>query len=272
MHWFVCNDARKTVRGVDLGGSAFREGRFFIYARSRPAIKAGWSFWNTLNWLEVSCRFGGEDPLVTFELILPRLAMLHFGLAVPAHWLRRWMIEDRVFALKVGYVSSIARIYVAHADWAESCGMTDYYRRQTPRKYTDLQLWPGWEIVLRFPPILRWIFGREHRKKTIIETKPIVVELDGRRYEGTWSLERWETTRGRWPRPYAVRIASHIAMPSPPRFAGKGESSWDCGDDAIYGMGSNETSPAKAVGDYVKRVLEYRERYGMPHMEAKVSA
>lgn len=267
MHGFVCNDARKTVRGVDLGGSAFRSGRFFLYGASRPRIRAHWDFWHNLNWLEAYLRIGGEDPFVSFGLILPRLAYLSFGFAVPTRWLSLWMTEDRVFALKFGYVSSIVRAYFAYAQHAEDCGMTDYYRRQEPRRYTNLQLWPGWEFVLRFPPVLRWLFGREHREKTIIETKPIVVELDGRRYEGTWSLEHWQTTRDRWPWPYAVWVGSDIRMPHPPQFAGKGENSWDCGDDGIYGMGSRATSPAEAVGEYVKAVLQSRERYGMPSPE-----
>jgi len=61
-----------------------------------------------------------------------------------------------------------------------------------------------------------------------------------------------------------VSVSSNLEVPQPPQFSGKGESSWDCGDDGIYGMGSRETSPAKTVGEYIKRVLENRERYGMP--------
>lgn len=270
MHWFVCNDAKKTVRGVDLGGSAFRSGRFFAYLTGRgPAIRADWSFFNNLGWFEVALKFGGEDALVRVSIMLPFLVYCGIGFGVPRSWLSWWMIEDRVFALKIGYVHSIARVLFAHADWAEDCGMTGYYRRQTPCKYNSLQLWPGLEMVLRFPPIARWIFGKEAREKEILESKPIAFEMDGRRYEGTWTLERWHSERPFWPWQYRVSFASNIEVPAPPRFAGKGESSWDCGDDAIYGMGSRELTPAKATGEYIKRVLEYRERYGMP---AKVSA
>lgn len=262
MHWFVCNDARKTVRGVDMGGSALRAGRFFLYAKSAPRLKAFWSFFHSLNCLEVALKFGGEDSAVGFSLILPRLAHLGVGFSVPRRWLSWWMTDDRVFAVKVGYVSSIVRLLIAHADWAEDCGMTSYYRSQCPGRYTDLQLWPGYELVLRWPPVLRWLFGKATTEKEILETKGVGFEMDGQRYEATWSLERWSTSRPYWPWPYRVRISSYIDVPKPPRFAGKGESAHDCGDDAIYGMGSRETSPAKAVGEYIKRVLEYRERYG----------
>lgn len=264
MYWFICNDASRRISGVEVGGSAIRNGRFFLYGNHHPVIKAHWSFWNTLNWLEVYCRFGGEDPLSSFGLILPRLAYLSLGIGVPNRWLSWWMIEDRVFALKIGYVSSIARVLIAHADWAEDCGMTDYYRAQKPRKYTDLQLWPGWKMTVRFPPLARWLFGKEKTESRILDTKPVVIELDGQRYEGAWKLEQWQTTRERWPWAYRKRLSSWLDVPRPPQFAGKGENSWDCGDDAIYGMGTRETTPAGAIGEYVKSVLRNRERYGMP--------
>lgn len=262
MHAFVCNDAEKVIHGVRMGGSVFREGRFFLYAGNRERLYASWSFWNTLNWLEVYCRADSEDALVKLGLILPRLAYLCVGIGVPRRWLDPWMIHDRVFALKVWYISSLVTALVAHADWAEDCGMTDYYRRQEPRRYTNRQLWPGWEIVVKFPPVLRWILGAAKIEKAVIDTKPVTVELDGRRYEGTWQLERWQTTRPRWPWPYRVRISSYIDMPHPPQFAGKGENSWDCDDDGIYGMGTNEATVGGAVGEYVKAVLKNRERYG----------
>lgn len=262
MHWFVCNDARREVKGVNLGGSAIRDGRFFFYGKRNKLLTADWSFFSSLNWLELCLRFGGEDSLIRLSLILPRLAYLGVGVGVPRGWLAPWMIEDRVFRIDFGYVNTIMRLYFAWAEWAEDCGMTDYYRRQVPRKHTALQLWPGWQFALRFPPLLTWIFGREEREKRILDTKPVSFEMDGRKYEGTWTLELWESTRTRWPWSYKRSVSSNLEVPNPPMFAGKGENSWDCGDDAIYGMGSREITPAKTVGDYIKRVLEYRERYG----------
>lgn len=247
MHWFVCNDAKREIRGVDLGGSAWRAGRFYLYGASRPQIKASWHFFNSLNWLEAYLRFGGEDSTVTVGLILPWLAYLSVGFALPTRWLRWWMIEDRVFALKFGYIGDIVWAHLAYADWAESCGMTSYYRSQKPCKYTALQLWPGVEVKLKWPPLLAWILGKPNTSKSVLEMKAITFDLDGRRYDGTWTLERWETKRVRWPWPYRVRVSSNLEVPHPPQFAGKGENSWDCGDDGIYAMGSRETSPGKTI-------------------------
>lgn len=264
MHWFICNDARREVAGVNLGGSALRAGRAFVYGARRRLVQLHWHFFADLNWLEARVRLGGEESAIGLSLILPRLVCAGINIAIPKRWLEGWMIEDRTFAVKFGYVGSIAEVEIAWADWAQTCGMTDYYRHQSPRRYTNVQLWPGWHWRLMPPRVLDWIFGRERQEKAAVSMKPIAVELDGRRYEGTWTLERWATTRPRWPWIYGVRLSSWIAMPNPPQFAGKGENSWDCGDDAIYGMGSKATTAAEATGEYVKAVLRYRERYGMP--------
>ena len=263
MHWFTCNDAARRVGGVNVGGSLPRAGRAFLYFGDSSRVRAGWSFFNNLNWLEARVHLDLEDGL-TLSLTVPWLAHLYAGVSLPNRWLRSWMIDDRVFSLKFGYVGHLVDVEVAWAQWAEDCGMTDYYRRQSPRAHTDAQLWRGWRWKLRRPPLLRWLLGREQYEEVVLDSKPIVVEMDGRRYEGTWKLERYARTRPRWRWPYGVSVGSHVVMPDPPRFAGKGENSWDCGDDGIFGMGSREVTPAGAVGDYVKAVLKRRERYGMP--------
>jgi hypothetical protein len=73
--------------------------------------------------------------------------------------------------------------------------------------------------------------------------------------------------RPRWPWPSRVSRSFDIEAIRPPMFAGKGENSWDCDDDAIFGMTSTERTAGGAVGDYVGRVLSRRRRYGLPSPE-----
>lgn len=262
MHWFTVNDT-PALKGVHLGSLA-RSGRAIFY-RKRKAVEVGWSFWNGLRWLELSLTFGdhGESD-VSVGLILPWLAHLYVSVAVPMRWLHPWMIQDRHFAVKVGYIGDPVWLQIAHADWAESCGMTDYYRRQDPPQYNRLQLWPGWEIRVKWPPLVRWIFGRENIQNRVYEERDVTFNFEGKEYKAHWKLDELSRTRQRWPWRYGRSIASWIDVKEPPRFAGKGENSWDCGDDAIYGMGSSERTCAGAVGEYIKAVLKNRERYGMP--------
>ena len=87
--------------------------------------------------------------------------------------------------------------------------------------------------------------------------------------EGLYQLEIEEVLscrrRERWLRPKDVRRGFQIKALQPPQFAGKGENSWDCGDDGIYEMSTfTARNVGEAVAEYVKHVLGYRKRYGLP--------
>lgn len=273
--WYSINDNRRLIsRGVEeYTGSILRHGRWYLYYFGTTLLKLSWSFFGgrvlggLRDWLtaDVMVSFNDdEDRGVTLHLSLSRLFSVWVTVALPRRWLSPWMIHDRVFGVRLGYIGDIAWVLIAHAAWAEDCGMTGFYRRQKPRKYTDAQLWPGWEIKIRWPRVLDWIFGRSKHEVRIVAETPVRFQMDGREVEATVRVEARENRRPRWPWAYRKSIGSWIEVPKPPQFAGKGENSWDCGDDGIYGMGSRETSPAAVVGDYIKAVLESRERYGMP--------
>lgn len=82
----------------------------------------------------------------------------------------------------------------------------------------------------------------------------------------TLTLQREVATwkRPHWPWAY-WRKSVDITLERPPEFQGKGENSWDCGPDAIYGMSSEGYSYEDAVATYVKAVLRERAKRG--HLE-----
>lgn len=53
-------------------------------------------------------------------------------------------------------------------------------------------------------------------------------------------------------------IDSEIGIP----FPGKGENSWDCGEDASYGLTTNAETPEQAVAAQVASVLRERRKHG----------
>lgn len=109
------------------------------------------------------------------------------------------------------------------------------------------------------------VFGRaQHsREKTGPPVQAVACFPEG---QYTLTLQRETSTwkRPRWPWPM-VRKSVDIALERPPGFQGKGENSWDCGPDAIYGMSSEGHSYEDAVATYVKAVLRERARRG--HLE-----
>jgi hypothetical protein len=68
----------------------------------------------------------------------------------------------------------------------------------------------------------------------------------------TWKPRRWFGT---------VRESFDIKIPKGIPFAGKGENSWDCGDDGLFGM-SAEGTVEQAIAKVRETVMERRRRYG----------
>jgi hypothetical protein len=88
--------------------------------------------------------------------------------------------------------------------------------------------------------------------------------------EGTYSavakIERRTWKRPRW---FAmVRYYVAVDVPKGLPFAGKGENSWDCGDDGLFGYAVEGTSLEHAIAHGVESVLTSRRRYGHASNEA----
>lgn len=106
------------------------------------------------------------------------------------------------------------------------------------------------------------IFGRaEHHKEKIGPPVQAVACFPEGQYTLTLQRETRTWTRARWPWPF-WRKSVDITLERPPEFEGKGESSYDCGPDAIYGMSSESHSYEDAVATYVKAVLRERAKRG----------
>lgn len=76
-----------------------------------------------------------------------------------------------------------------------------------------------------------------------------------------------------------------IKCDNPPQYSGKGENSWDCGDNGSYGLGmpwkhalpswqesSREETAKLACDEYVTHVLEQAGRYGSSKSEKGISS
>jgi len=112
------------------------------------------------------------------------------------------------------------------------------------------------------------IFGcTEHHSEIVSEHKVLVPMPEGM-YPGTVKINHSTWTRSRWPGVWLRRIDSQIDMETGIPCSGKGENSWDCGDDALYGCGSSEPTVEAAIAAAVKASLESRRRYGMPSENA----
>lgn len=77
-----------------------------------------------------------------------------------------------------------------------------------------------------------------------------------RLYEATWSRSRWFPKR-------LMRVEITIERGIP--HEGKGENSWDCGEDATFGLTVAAPTIEAGIGELVGSVLRSRKRHGGAH-------
>jgi hypothetical protein len=122
----------------------------------------------------------------------------------------------------------------------------------------DCQGWNG--------PHLYWwplntLLGRAVYSSHEIDTQDRLLQMPEGNYHVTVKLteDRWK--RPRWPWAKTVRrvhIECKAGIPKP----GKGENSWDCGEDAAYGLTCPASTVEEALGKMKASVMRDRERYG----------
>lgn len=105
------------------------------------------------------------------------------------------------------------------------------------------------------------LFGRAKFQKETLSESSIVIPMPEGSYEATMKRERtsWKRPRLPWP---SVREDSWIDVHGGIPFEGKGENSWDCGGDALFGTGCNGHREEDAVAAVVRAVLHNRRRHG----------
>jgi hypothetical protein len=107
----------------------------------------------------------------------------------------------------------------------------------------------------------RLVLGRQRCDVEVLKSGiPVVVPMPEGVYHGTAKIERRTWKRPRW---FAFsRVSTTIDCPKGIPHAGKGENSWDCGDDGLFGWGAEGESLEKAIAHGVEIVLTARRRYG----------
>jgi len=97
----------------------------------------------------------------------------------------------------------------------------------------------------------------------------VAIPMPEGNYMAIFTPQRQVWKRPRWFQ--LVRESFDVKIPKGIPFAGKGENSWDCGDDGLYGMGADGTMD-EAIMRVRDTVLERRQRYGNPSDAAIVEA
>ena len=226
MHFYWQNlneDPRGKVKGWPY------HGRAWLHLTGRLKLYWSWNFWTSFCHVRVDS--GRSDNDWTLALAFPPVAFW-----VGIEGLPRWMVTDadRVTGVSIHDWTLWIELWTDRWGW-----------KRGDRK---------WSFNFR-----DFILGKPTYADETFSTREVVIPMpEGtylatlRMYEGRWARPRWFTKR--------ISLAS-VDIPGGIPHAGKGENSWDCGEDATYGLSCQATAPEEAIGKTVESVLRDRRRY-----------
>lgn len=227
----------------------FRAWLHFGSGRRQISTEVNW--WGTFCHLGIECNEDGWK----FSAALPPLAVwlnLSIGLWTPKekhifHWDNNrevWLTDCREFQIAIH-------------DW--TIRLTPWGRWGEWRKGD-----PWWVrgISLNIPDL---VLGRTGHSSEELAKVPVQIPMPEGAYYGVATVERHTWKRPRW---FAhSRLSTRVDVPKGIPFAGKGENSWDCGDDGLFGA-SAEGGVEAGVAHFRESVESSRRRYGMPSEKA----
>lgn len=226
-----------------------------------------WSLWTRFWALQFDVGAGDSDDGLSLWVAF---GLLSFHFTVEGILPRRFIEWGRQRALKTPYLGyefmawprSIGISFFEQTIWFEIWnGDFGWDRRQ-----------PKWMSFI-FSPVDFLLGKRKYASKNLLASPALV---DAPMPEATYPVEVMLTEdswkRPRWPWPM-VRRRADVKCLRPIPIPGKGENSWDCGEDAIYATGCAATTVDEALAALKDSVLKTRERYGgknwKPDIEAK---
>lgn len=199
-----------------------RSGRFIF-----KYFKVEYSLFNN----RCAIGFDVNDEDLTFNICIPYLISLYFS----TNLIRG---KDRELEVYVYDWSIWWKLWASNMDWNYKV--------------------PKWRDSCFH--ILDFLFGKNKYNREIIEERDVLIPMPEGNYEAHIKL-----CKDTWKRPIGftktiLRIDAQIPKGIP--HAGKGENSWDCGDDATFGMCCQAKSIAEGIGEIVKNSIKTRIKYG----------
>lgn len=118
---------------------------------------------------------------------------------------------------------------------------------------------PWWKQMHVFH-IDDFILGRRQCTHEVGEKQEVLIPMPEGCYMSIASFEKRTWKRPRW---FAFsRESTDILIPGGIPHSGKGENSWDCGDDGLWGIGCDGHDIPKAIATTIESVLKSRKWYG----------
>lgn len=118
---------------------------------------------------------------------------------------------------------------------------------------------PWWQRGNWHP--LDTLFGRTKYAARELSRHDVAIPMPEGAYPASVLLEECTWKRPRLPFASSRGIYADVKVKPGIPFEGKGENSWDCGTDALYGLSAKSETVEEAIAKTVQAVLRNRRRY-----------
>lgn len=208
------------------------EGRLWMRWNERHLLHFSWNLWT--HFCGVSLQADHEDGGLQLHAAFPPIS---FWLSLP------------LFKKQLGFGNKNVIDITVHnwAIWWQFGGSTMEWNSKTPK-------WKHGNFNFQ-----DFFLGRTKHKEVLIETKDIKIPMPEGLYQAIAKMSESTWKRPRWFALKRTTIWVDIKKGIPHQ--GKGESSYDCGEDGLFGCGVEGRSYEKAIAHVVETVLKSRRKY-----------
>ncbi len=230
-HWQNLNE-----KPGDRHGCGLRYGRCWLNLR-QTTLSAEWETW--VSKFALTLDVGGDENDFCLHLALPPVSLF----------------------LGVQGLFPYSRL---PRDWGRTTGVRVFDWAIWFDIWNDDSVWSSdqpWWNSFNFHPVDFFLGDSKHSERTLSTEERVVPMPEGtypctvRMFESTWKRPRWFNKR---------MVRATVDIPSGVPFPGKGENSWDCGQDATFSSTGPARDPDQAIASLVESTLRRRRRYGGP--------
>lgn len=236
-HWQNLNDKPGGRQGNPL-----RHGRAWL----RLGKREDWCF----NWewvlLSKSCgaylQIGSpDDYALNLHLAVPFVLSFYLNLSTPLLWkISQKFRADRELSLSVHSWSLWWNLWTPGMEWSS----------KTPK-------WRNGSFDFR-----DFLLGRPKYSSRELDVVDTVIPMPERSYRCTIRMHEDSWVRSRWSTRRLLRATIKMADGEQIPVPGKGENSWDCGEDATYSLTCCAQTVPEAIGAMVSSCMRTRQRHG----------
>lgn len=259
VHWQNLNEKRGDTLGPPYEGRCwFRLNHSSDYAKTkkrprRPeTFMLSWHLWRPHKLLGagIEAHPGSDSDILLNANLWP--VSFWLGVEGVGHlfndwWMKRYRYSGREVGFSLSYDKdgALPSLHLRFDGWVDNME----WDSRTPK-------WRHFST-----DIFDHVFGpTKHMEALLVPKKAVKIPMPEGSYDGTFELKERRISRKYWPLTETFTTA-HVEVDVGIPHEGKGENSWDCGEDATYGLSCPATGEADAISKVVKSVLESRRKY-----------